>query len=98
MVKSRYARPGLFGCCAAMLAAAAVLCCASSQAAKKEKEAAGPQVMIRASVTKGARPDRVRFAPVPRNFKGAVEVPRLKEEYLSAIKAGQDVAHDRKRG
>jgi len=52
----------------------------------------------RASVTKGARPDRVRFAPVPRNFKGAVEVPRLKEEYLSAIKAGRDAAHDRRQG
>ena len=31
-----------------------------------------------AVVCKGARPDRVRFAALPRNFKGAVLVKELK--------------------
>jgi acyl-CoA synthetase (AMP-forming)/AMP-acid ligase II len=32
-----------------------------------------------AGVSKGARPERLRFAEVPRNFKGAILVPDLKE-------------------
>jgi len=32
-------------------------------------------------VSKGAKPDRVRFAPLPRNFKGAVKLPDLKDEW-----------------
>ena len=31
------------------------------------------------SVSKGARPDRLRFATIPRNFKGAILVPDLKK-------------------
>jgi acyl-CoA synthetase (AMP-forming)/AMP-acid ligase II len=36
-------------------------------------------------VSKGAKPDLLRFAKVPRNFKGAILVPQLKEDYESAI-------------
>ena len=43
-----------------------------------------------ANVTKGAKPDRVRFAQIPRNFKGVPLVPALKEEYLAEIKAQRD--------
>jgi len=57
MRKFRYARLGPSGFWVAMLVAAAVLCCSSLAAAKKEKEAAGPQVMIRARVTK-LKPDQ----------------------------------------
>ncbi|KAL1498762.1 hypothetical protein AB1Y20_014071 [Prymnesium parvum] len=39
------------------------------------------------AVSKGARPDRVRFAPLPRNFKGAVRLPELKEEWKAALAA-----------
>jgi len=35
----------------------------------------------RVEVSKGARPDYLRFAKIPRNFKGAILVPELKSEY-----------------
>jgi acyl-CoA synthetase (AMP-forming)/AMP-acid ligase II len=35
----------------------------------------------RKNVSKGARPDHLRFAEIPRNFKGALQVPELKKEY-----------------
>jgi len=37
-------------------------------------------------VSKGARPDYIRFAPIPVNFKGAVLYPRLKQDYLDLLK------------
>ena len=37
------------------------------------------------SVSKGARPDRVRFAPIPRNFKGAILIPELRNRWLAAL-------------
>ena len=36
----------------------------------------------RKSVSKGAQPDRLRFARIPRNFKGAVLYPQLKRDFL----------------
>jgi acyl-CoA synthetase (AMP-forming)/AMP-acid ligase II len=33
-------------------------------------------------VSKGTRPDYVRFAPIPRNFKGAILYPELRKEWL----------------
>ena len=39
------------------------------------------------SVSKGAKPDRVRFAPLPRNFKGAIKLPDLKDEWKALAKA-----------
>ena len=33
------------------------------------------------ALSKGAKPDHVRFAPLPRNFKGAIKLPDLKEEW-----------------
>lgn len=41
------------------------------------------------AVSKGSRPDFVRFAPVPLNFKGAVLVTELKGEFAAAWKAGE---------
>jgi len=32
-------------------------------------------------VSKGAKPSRVRFAPLPRNFKGAIQLPELKRAW-----------------
>jgi len=37
------------------------------------------------AVSKGARPDRLRFAEIPRNFKGAILVPELKKAYEAAL-------------
>jgi len=37
-------------------------------------------------VSKGAKPDRVRVAPLPRNFKGAVLVPDLKKVWAELAK------------
>ncbi|MFP4029281.1 MAG: AMP-binding protein [Candidatus Brocadiia bacterium] len=45
----------------------------------------------RQAVTKPARPEYFRFAAIPRNFKGAVRVPKLKQEFQKDIK-GRD--HD----
>ena len=39
-------------------------------------------------VSKGARPDRLRVAPVPRNFKGAILVPELKQQTRAALGGG----------
>ena len=36
----------------------------------------------RKSVSKGAKPDRLRFVKIPRNFKGAVLYPQLKRDFL----------------
>jgi acyl-CoA synthetase (AMP-forming)/AMP-acid ligase II len=36
----------------------------------------------RSAVSKGARPDRLRFGPVPRTFKGTVRVGELKKAWL----------------
>ena len=42
-----------------------------------------------AAVSKGARPDYVRFAPIPRNFKGAILYPELKKEWLDYWKTAR---------
>jgi len=36
-------------------------------------------------VSKGARPDYIRFAKIPLNFKGAVLVPELKQEFKESL-------------
>jgi len=40
----------------------------------------------RKSVSKGARPDRLRFAQIPRNFKGAVLYPELKRDFMDFLR------------
>jgi acyl-CoA synthetase (AMP-forming)/AMP-acid ligase II len=37
-------------------------------------------------VSKGCRPDYVRFAPIPRNFKGAILNNELKQEFIESLK------------
>ena len=37
-------------------------------------------------VSKGSRPDYIRFAPIPLSFKGAVLMPRLKQEFIEYLK------------
>jgi acyl-CoA synthetase (AMP-forming)/AMP-acid ligase II len=39
----------------------------------------------RESVSKGARPDYLRFAKIPRNFKGAILYPQLKQDFLDFL-------------
>jgi len=41
----------------------------------------------RASVSKAARPDRVRFAKIPRSFKEVVLYPQLRQEFLDSLNA-----------
>ena len=35
------------------------------------------QAVSSGSISKGSKPDRVMFAPIPKNFKGAVLIPDL---------------------
>jgi acyl-CoA synthetase (AMP-forming)/AMP-acid ligase II len=37
-------------------------------------------------VSKGARPDYLRFATIPRNFKGAILYPQLKQDFKDMLK------------
>lgn len=39
-------------------------------------------VEARSAVSKGARPDRLKFGPVPRTFKGSVRVAELKKAWM----------------
>jgi len=36
--------------------------------------------------SKSSRPDYLRLAPIPRNFKGAIQYPQLKQDYLDSLK------------
>ncbi len=40
----------------------------------------------RKSVSKGVKPDRLRFAQIPRNFKGVVLYPQLKQDFLDFLR------------
>jgi hypothetical protein len=40
----------------------------------------------RKSVSKGAKPDHLRFAQIPRNFKGAILYPQLKRDFLDFLR------------
>jgi acyl-CoA synthetase (AMP-forming)/AMP-acid ligase II len=67
-------------------------CCVTieliSEAARKMRPAIEESFIEKAgaSVPKGAKPDYVRFAAIPRTFKGSVAVSELKKEYLSHLK------------
>jgi hypothetical protein len=37
-------------------------------------------------VSKGARPDRVRFGRIPRSFKGEILYAQLKQDFLDSLK------------
>ena len=39
-------------------------------------------------VSKGARPDNVRFGPIPRNFKGAILYSQLQKDFRDSLKNG----------
>jgi acyl-CoA synthetase (AMP-forming)/AMP-acid ligase II len=65
-------------------------CCVTIELSK---DAAGAEPLLKASflekaqkaVTKGCRPDYVRFAPIPRNFKGAILNNELKQEFIKSL-------------
>ena len=44
-------------------------------------------------VSKAARPDYIRFGPIPRSFKGVILYPQLKQEYLDSLKNGGNRAN-----
>jgi acyl-CoA synthetase (AMP-forming)/AMP-acid ligase II len=60
-------------------------CCVTvalkTDAARERRERIEKSFLTKAarSVSKGARPDHLRFGPIPRNFKGAVQVKALAE-------------------
>jgi len=66
-------------------------CCVTIELSK---EAADAESQLKADfiekastiVSKGARPDYVRFAIVPRNFKGAILYPELKKDFGDSLK------------
>lgn len=43
----------------------------------------------RKHVSKGAKPDYLRFAEIPRNFKGTVQVPELKKGFEAHLSEGK---------
>ena len=66
-------------------------CCATIELrgaaeAKQAEIEGGFLELARREASKGARPDHVRVAPLPRNFKGVVKLPDLKEHWTSALK------------
>ena len=66
-------------------------CCITielSQEASHVKSELGASFLEKASRTasKGSRPDYLRLAPIPRNFKGAILYPQLKQDFLEAFK------------
>jgi len=73
-------------------------CCVTVELLSPEAESKREEIArhflseARRAVSKGARPDRLRFAPIPRNFKGAVLIPELKKAYAAAIEAGETLA------
>lgn len=40
-------------------------------------------------VSKSSRPDYLRLAPIPRNFKGAILYPRLRQDFEDSLKNGK---------
>jgi len=66
-------------------------CCVTLELLSPEAEAKRAEIEgtfladARRSVSKGAKPDRLRVATIPRNFKGAVQVPQLGQDYRSAL-------------
>ena len=50
---------------------------ASQEAAVAALLAAAKAAVASGAVSKGSKPDRIRFAPIPKNFKGAVLTPDL---------------------
>ena len=40
------------------------------------------------TVSKGSRPDYLRLAPIPRNFKGAILYPQLRQDFRDSLKNG----------
>jgi hypothetical protein len=55
---------------------------AAGMEAQLREEFAGE---ARRAVSKGARPDYIRFAPIPRSFKGEILYPQLKQEFLRSL-------------
>jgi hypothetical protein len=43
-----------------------------------------------AGVSKGSRPEHLRFGLIPRSFKGAILYPQLKQDYADFLKRDRD--------
>ena len=52
---------------------------------KQKKMEADFLKLAKKGVSKGAKPDELRFGPLPRNFKGIVMLPDLKEEWGKCV-------------
>ena len=67
-------------------------CCVSIELLSPAAEARRVEIQAtflehaRRGVSKGAKPDRVRFGSLPRNFKGVIKLPDLKEEWAKEVK------------
>ena len=69
-------------------------CCATVELSTDESRAKAEEIeagLLRAckaggAVSKGSRPDHVRIAPLPRNFKGSVQLPDLKQLWTALLK------------
>mmetsp|Transcript_41802 Transcript_41802/g.69580 ORF Transcript_41802/g.69580 Transcript_41802/m.69580 type:complete len:629 (-) Transcript_41802:99-1985(-) len=69
-------------------------CCVTIELSSPESQAKEDEIessflkAAKKSVSKGAKPDRVRFAELPRNFKGVVKLPDLKAAWELMLTSG----------
>jgi len=71
-------------------------CCVTLELGEGESEAASQIAAIflqeaAQAVTKAYRPDYLRLAAIPLNFKGAVLYPKLKNDYRAAVERGEAI-------
>ena len=72
-------------------------CCVTLELSSAEAEAKRPELEstflseARKGASKGARPDRVRFGKIPRNFKGAVLLSELRKQWCPREERPDDI-------
>ncbi len=71
-------------------------CCVTIELSKEAPSTAETELRANflieaaAGVSKGARPQRLRFGVIPRSFKGAILYPQLKQDYADFLKNDRD--------
>ena len=71
-------------------------CCVTIELSKEAPYAAEAELRANfltkaaAGVSRGARPEHLRFGIIPRSFKGAILYPQLKQDYADFLKSDRD--------
>uniref|UniRef100_A0A7S0J1F4 AMP-binding enzyme C-terminal domain-containing protein n=1 Tax=Calcidiscus leptoporus TaxID=127549 RepID=A0A7S0J1F4_9EUKA len=69
-------------------------CCVTIELGTPEAQAKRAEIeqtflgQAKKRVSKGAKPDRLRIAKLPRNFKGAIQLPDLKAAWAAEVSVG----------